>query len=80
MADTTIESLKLREYVTESETDRDFICVQSFDGVLSVFEQEQFAFTRYLNNFLVPGPLCYIHRNDCFVTANAAMEVQISLK
>ncbi|PRP80528.1 hypothetical protein PROFUN_11841 [Planoprotostelium fungivorum] len=56
--------------------DKDFLCVQSFDGVLSFFEHDHFAFTRYLNNFLLPGPLCYIARTDSFVTANASMEIE----
>jgi hypothetical protein len=33
----------------------DYICVQSYDGQLSVFECESFAFARYLPGFLIPG-------------------------
>lgn len=55
---------------------KDFICVQSMDGQLQILEQETFAFSRYLNNFLVPGPLAYVRRSDSFVTMNAAMEME----
>lgn len=37
---------------------------------------ENFAFSRFLNNFLVPGPLCYVPKIDSFVTVNSAMEVE----
>eukprot|EP00983_Pelagomonas_calceolata_P101544 1158705-Pelagomonas_calceolata.AAC.26 len=33
----------------------DYICVQSYDGQLSVFECEAFAFSRFLPGFLIPG-------------------------
>jgi Bardet-Biedl syndrome 9 protein len=59
---------------SETFLDKDFICVQSFDGVLSFFEQDVFAFTRYLNNFLLPGPLCYVSRTDSFITCTSSME------
>ena len=50
--------------------------MQSYDGQLSLFEQERFAFARFLPNFLVPGPLCYCAQLDSFVTCNAAFEVE----
>lgn len=52
------------------------MCVQSLDGLLSFFEQGTFAFSRPLNNFLVPGPICYVQKTDSFVTANSQMAVQ----
>ncbi len=55
--------------------DRDSICVQSMDGQVAVFEQSSFAFARYLNSFLVPGPLEYAAAIDCIVTVNSAMHV-----
>ncbi|GMH42672.1 hypothetical protein BSKO_10591 [Bryopsis sp. KO-2023] len=54
----------------------DFICVQSYDGQLSFFEQESEAFSRYLPGFLVPGPLCYCQPTDSFITCNAAFELE----
>ncbi len=49
--------------------------MQSYDGSLYFFEAESLAFTRYLPNFLVPGPLAYVEACDTFVTCTAAMEV-----
>jgi hypothetical protein len=37
----------------------DVVCVQSYDGQLSFFEGEAHAFSRFLPDFLIPGPLCY---------------------
>ena len=54
----------------------DYICVQSMDGQLSVFEHETLAFARYLPNFLVPGPLAYCPQNDSFLTCNSCFEVE----
>eukprot|EP00877_Chromochloris_zofingiensis_P007511 jgi/Chrzof1/3012/Cz12g08060.t1 len=54
----------------------DYICVQSYDGQLSFFEQEAFAFSRFLPNFLIPGPLCYCAPSDSFITCNAAFELE----
>ena len=46
------------------------------DGVCSFFEQESPAFSRYLVNFLLPGPLCFVQKIDSFVTANTQLEVE----
>lgn len=53
----------------------DHICVQSMDGQLTFFEQETFAFSRFLGSFLVPGPLCYVSKTDTFVTSTADFKV-----
>lgn len=55
---------------------QDFICVQSLDGTLSFFEQESFAFSRFLPTFLLPGPLKYIARTDSIVTVSSAWQVE----
>ncbi|KAK3791729.1 hypothetical protein RRG08_011523 [Elysia crispata] len=55
---------------------KDFICVQSMDGTLSVFEQESFAFSRFLPGALLPGPLQYMPRLDMFVTASSSWRVE----
>ncbi len=55
---------------------KDFIAVQSMDGVLSIFEQDHPAFSRFLPNFLLPGPLCYVPKIDSFVTCNTQMDVE----
>ncbi|XP_065833993.1 protein PTHB1-like [Oscarella lobularis] len=54
---------------------KDFICVQSMDGFLYFFEQESFAFGRFLPNFLLPGPILYVSRTDSFVTCSSAKTV-----
>jgi len=57
--------------------DRDYICVQSLDGVLCVFEQDAFAFNRLLSTqFLMPGPICYMAKTDSFVICNNAMCIE----
>ena len=50
---------------------RDFICVQSMDGTVSVFEQESFAFSRFLPGALLPGPIKYVPKMDSFVTVSS---------
>mmetsp|Transcript_41791 Transcript_41791/g.75863 ORF Transcript_41791/g.75863 Transcript_41791/m.75863 type:complete len:859 (-) Transcript_41791:47-2623(-) len=58
--------------------DRDYICVQSLDGVLSIFEQDSFAFNRALptGTFLVPGPICYMAKTDSFIVCSSEMKVE----
>ena len=51
---------------------KDYVCVQSLDGVLSVFEQDLASFSRYLPNVLLPGPLCYCKTADCLLTISAS--------
>jgi Bardet-Biedl syndrome 9 protein len=46
------------------------------DGICAFYEQEAAAFSRYLVNFLLPGPLCFIPKIDSFVTANTQLEVE----
>nr|CAD7433298.1 unnamed protein product [Timema monikensis] len=55
---------------------RDFICVQSLDGTLSFFEQETFAFTRFLPGFLLPGILVFLSRTDSFITIASNYNVE----
>jgi Bardet-Biedl syndrome 9 protein len=54
----------------------DYVCVQSMDGQLGVFEQETLAFARYLPNFLIPGPLVYCRQIDSFLTCNSCFELE----
>ncbi|KAL2084699.1 hypothetical protein ACEWY4_020217 [Coilia grayii] len=53
-----------------------FICIQSMDGMLMFFEQESYAFGRFLPGFLLPGPLCYCARTDTFLTVSSARQVE----
>jgi len=55
---------------------KDFICVQSMDGLLSFFEQESRAFSIFLNNFLLPGPIVYNAKTDSFLTVNSCLEIE----
>ncbi|XP_064598108.1 protein PTHB1-like [Liolophura sinensis] len=50
---------------------KDFICVQSMDGTVALFEQESFAFSRFLPGAVLPGPLKYIPQTDSFVTVSS---------
>lgn len=54
----------------------DFICIQSFDGQLSFYEQDRYGFSVYLANFLVPGPIYYFKPLDAFLTANSELKVE----
>ncbi|CAH0752931.1 unnamed protein product [Bemisia tabaci] len=54
-----------------SVRDRDFLCVQSLDGVLLFFEQETFVLNRSLPTFLLPSPICYVPQTDSFIVFNA---------
>ncbi|KAL8618805.1 hypothetical protein ACOMHN_000233 [Nucella lapillus] len=55
---------------------KDFICVQSMDGTISIFEQESFAFSRFLPGALLPGPIKYVPRLDSFVTVSSTWRVE----
>jgi Bardet-Biedl syndrome 9 protein len=57
---------------------KDYIAIQSLDGELLVIEQERIAFSKFLPNFLVPGPICYAPAPvDGFVTVNSQFEVEL---
>eukprot|EP01105_Mastigella_eilhardi_P001838 TRINITY_DN1223_c0_g1_i1.p1 TRINITY_DN1223_c0_g1~~TRINITY_DN1223_c0_g1_i1.p1 ORF type:complete len:972 (+),score=275.71 TRINITY_DN1223_c0_g1_i1:375-2918(+) len=56
--------------------DRDCLCVLSMDGILYFFERESFAFQRYLLDFMLPGPICYVPQTDSFVIFNSLLQVQ----
>ncbi|XP_065795460.1 protein PTHB1 isoform X4 [Muntiacus reevesi] len=55
---------------------RDLICIQSMDGMLMVFEQESYAFGRFLPGSLLPGPLAYSSRTDSFITVSSCHQVE----
>lgn len=52
------------------------ICIQSMDGQLSFYEKERLAFSRFLPQFLLPGPLCYCQALDSLITCSSAFEVE----
>uniref|UniRef100_A0A8C5K108 Bardet-Biedl syndrome 9 n=1 Tax=Jaculus jaculus TaxID=51337 RepID=A0A8C5K108_JACJA len=55
---------------------RDLICIQSMDGMLMAFEQESYAFGRFLPGCLLPGPLAYSSRTDSFITVSSCRHVE----
>ncbi|XP_064199426.1 protein PTHB1 isoform X1 [Anguilla rostrata] len=57
-------------------TGHHFICIQSMDGMLMFFEQESYAFGRFLPGFLLPGPLSYCPRTDAFLTVSSSRQVE----
>jgi hypothetical protein len=71
-----------RHYKTSHQTPlsfyvgKDFICVASMDGMLSFFEQEMFAFGRFLPGFLLPSPVRYVAKTDSFVTCSSSRMVE----
>ncbi len=50
--------------------------MQSLDGTLNVFEQDTFAFSRFLPGFLLPGPMVYVERTDSFVTMSSSYQLE----
>ena len=54
---------------------REHLCVQSMDGYVSLIEQDRLVGLRQLSKFLLPGPLAYCTKADCFVTFNSQMEI-----
>lgn len=55
---------------------RDFFCVQSLDGTLSFFEQENFAFIRFLPNHLLPTQIDYSRTSDSFVLSSSSWTLE----
>ena len=50
---------------------KDFIAVLSLDGIITVYEQESYAFQSFLPGFLLPGPMAYVPKSDSFVTVSS---------
>ena len=46
--------------------------VLSVVGMLSFFEQETFAFGRFLPGFLLPCPVRYAAKTDAFITCSSS--------
>lgn len=70
----TVVSLSMRFFILF--TGHHFICIQSMDGMLMFFEQESYAFGRFLPGFLLPGPLRYCARTDAFITVSSSRQVE----
>ena len=54
----------------KGNSERDFICVQSLDGFLTIFEQETIGLSCGIPEFLLPSSFMYMVTSDCFVMAN----------
>lgn len=54
----------------------DYLCVQSMDGMLSIFEYESHSLTCFLPKCLLPGPLKYVARTDSFVTVSSSWQIE----
>ncbi|XP_019878207.2 protein PTHB1 [Aethina tumida] len=50
---------------------RDFVCVQSLDGMMSFYEQENYSFSCFLPDFLLPAPFTYVPKTDSFITCSS---------
>lgn len=54
---------------------RDFICVQTLEGRLIFFEQESPSFKSFLPKILLPGPIVYLEKIDCFITIDSCWDL-----
>ena len=62
--------------LTSSTEPHEYICVQSMDGMLSVFEYESFSLSCFLPKVLIPGPFKYMPKTDSFITVNSSWELE----
>ena len=59
-----------------NETAHEYICVQSMDGILSIYEYESYSLSCYLPNALIPGPLRYFPKTDSFITVSSLWQLE----
>lgn len=57
-------------------SNHEYICVQTLDGVLFVFEYERQSMVKSLPNTYLPGPLCYLARLDAFLTVSSNYQAE----
>ena len=55
---------------------RDMLAVLTLDGQLLFYQQDTFAFSRYLPGFLLPGAFTYLRSVDAFVLASPRGELE----
>lgn len=53
-------------------TGRQMICVSTLDGRLTLLDQETVMETPVLDDFLYPGPFCYVPSRDSFVIGTSS--------
>ncbi|XP_040575825.1 protein PTHB1 [Lepeophtheirus salmonis] len=55
---------------------RDYLCVQTLEGAIVVFEQETFGFSRNLSDrFILPTPIIYTQRTDSFIVFSSDFQL-----
>ena len=54
----------------------EYICVQSMDGMLSIFEYESYSLSCFLPKVLLPGPFKYVPKTDSFITVSSNWELE----
>ena len=59
----------------KGNSDRDFICVQSLDGFLTIYEQETKGLSSSVPEFLLPSSFLYMDTSDSFVLASLSQTV-----
>lgn len=55
---------------------RDFICIQSCDGFLMIYEQDKLASLSSLNDYILPSPLLYASVTDSFIIQNSGYDLE----
>ena len=60
----------------KDSANHEYICVQTLDGVLFVFEHERQSMVKSLPNTYLPGPLCYLSRLDAFLTVSSNHQLE----
>ena len=54
----------------------DIIFVQSVDGVISIYEQDSLVNNIALNEVIIPGPISFLTRKECFLISNTNYEIE----
>ena len=61
---------------TNNDNSHEYICVQSMDGMLSIYEYESFSHSFILPKVLIPGPFKYLPKTDSFITVSSSWELE----
>jgi Bardet-Biedl syndrome 9 protein len=56
--------------------DKELICVQSCDGALMIYEQDNLISLAQMNDFVLPSPMIWIEPINCFILQNSAYELE----
>lgn len=62
--------------ISSNSQPHEYICVQSMDGMLSVYEYESYSLSCFLPKVLIPGPLKYVPKTDSFITVSSSWELE----